>query len=1018
MPKSIIGTESSGKQMQTEKAVECPLCKVVRAKFLCEVDGYQIWRCPRCTLDFVYPAPSEQFLKSYYDREVYFESCERGGYHDYDEQTQDVVPTFLKLLAQYETTCSGRYILDVGCAYGTHLAIAAERGWKAFGVEHSAHALQIARERHGSKVFLTDKIEELEPNEFDLILLLDVIEHIRDPFSMFFKLFSKGAIGPKTQIVITTPNARSYDAVSNPAKWAFRHPPTHLFFYSAESLKLLMTRLQFRNVAVSGLYRRELSQEAVYDDESSQTNRGVQACAGLLCGASGSEFKDFKHFPRYLLAQKRASGARVLDFGCGVGHGSALLADTANEVLGVDIDVDPAALHWASQLQRGSKLTFQLRSDLGKGLPAESFDIITCFEVFEHLDEKAQREFLENASRLLAPRGELLISAPNLVATASNDKNPGRLGKVDNPEFRELLGSYFRHVRILGEWMRPSIVIADQAQTNKAVELYEWEGSSTNTPLVAMPSNYVAICSQQPIGRDKALYCFDSSFDYVASTLAREKKLYELQFACHGLQETTHIHEQLIAEQQQVIAAQQQTNVALQETNQCKEQQITTLQQIVDSREAEIAGLKQGKLYRLSHTIRNEPLSLVKVARIIYLVTGILTPRSIRRGVRPVTSRIKTAIARIEAKRAQARAVRAATRARKELAARIKVKEKLIFEPAIIEYVEEEPNSELTEHRVQRAREITSKISHVSVVVLTRNAGPSFSETLKGIKAQQLGGFSSDITVIDCCSTDGTVALAREQSVHVVQINPARFDHGLTRNLAFRNSSGDAVVFLSQHAVPGNAQLIQQLIKAFDDPLVAGVYGQRVPPPTADIWARKTLSGWPADNPEPETRFLQGTVSYDSMTPTERYQLCNFDDVCCAIRRLVWREIPFRAAEFAEGLDWSKRALEAGWKIAYQPAAVVVHSHERFLLGEFRQTYLLHKTLFKLFGLSTVPSLTSLSTSILRTIFRDSLYAHKHEPNFWKRISRLVKLPALNLVTVYAQYRGARDARIPAKKES
>ena len=135
MLEAMIGLEGSEKQMETGKLVECPLCKMAGAKFLCDVGSYQIWRCSRCTLDFVFPAPSEEFLQTYYDQQNYFEHCERGGYEDYDKQTQDVLPTFLELLAQYETICSGRYILDVGCAYGTHLAIAAERGWKAFGVE-------------------------------------------------------------------------------------------------------------------------------------------------------------------------------------------------------------------------------------------------------------------------------------------------------------------------------------------------------------------------------------------------------------------------------------------------------------------------------------------------------------------------------------------------------------------------------------------------------------------------------------------------------------------------------------------------------------------------------------------------------------------------------------------------------------------------------------------------------------------------------------------------------------------
>ncbi len=446
MPKTAINLELPGEE--TKKIVGCPLCKFQNTKFLCNVDGYQIWRCPQCALDFVSPVPDEAFLKAYYNRKDWFESGERGGYESYDQQTERVLPVFLDLLAQYEHTCSGRYILDIGCGYATHLAIAADRGWKAFGMEPSAHALQIARERNGNKVFLVDQIEALVPCEFDLILLFDVIEHTRDPFSLFFKLFSMGAIGPKTEIAITTPNARSCSAVSDPAKWAYRHPPSHLFFYSAEALQRLMTTLHFRKAEIAGVYPDDSSQAAAYEDEFFPKNRELQNYAGLLCRASCSDFKEFmherfvpgtwskiaeyEHRPRYVFAQKRVSGARVLDFGCGTGYGSSLLADVADQVLGVDIDT--TALDWASQFHNKPNLKFQICSDFGRNLPAESFDVITCFELIEHLNEEAQREFMENARSLLAPGGELIISTPNPVVTANYGENPYHLREMDEGE--------------------------------------------------------------------------------------------------------------------------------------------------------------------------------------------------------------------------------------------------------------------------------------------------------------------------------------------------------------------------------------------------------------------------------------------------------------------------------------------------------------------------------------------------------------------------------------------------------
>ena len=204
------------------------------------------------------------------------------------------LPVFEEVLAHYEKTLTGRDILDVGCGYGTHLAIAAARGWKSFGVEVSEHARELAGKRHRN-LYLTDRIKHLIPHRFDLIFMLDVIEHLADPYKLFHELFSKGAITRETRIVITTPNARCRDAVSDPAGWAYRHPPSHLIYYSAHSLKTLLERLHFREVKIQGIHPLLPGLGANYSGENSSVNDSLIGSGGLLCEASGSDFAEFMH---------------------------------------------------------------------------------------------------------------------------------------------------------------------------------------------------------------------------------------------------------------------------------------------------------------------------------------------------------------------------------------------------------------------------------------------------------------------------------------------------------------------------------------------------------------------------------------------------------------------------------------------------------------------------------------------------------------------------------------------------
>jgi rhamnosyltransferase len=301
-------------------------------------------------------------------------------------------------------------------------------------------------------------------------------------------------------------------------------------------------------------------------------------------------------------------------------------------------------------------------------------------------------------------------------------------------------------------------------------------------------------------------------------------------------------------------------------------------------------------------------------------------------------------------------------------------------------------------------------VRQVSIVIPTLNAGLLFSEVLEGLKSQEYEGVL-DLTVVDSGSLDNTPDVAEQHGAKVIRINPGSFDHGLTRNLAIEHVAGEVVVLLSQDAVPGSPQMIRNLVKRFSEPAIAGVYGRQVPRSDADVLTRRNLNGWLTGRKEPIITSFNDIKDYESLLPMRKYMLVNFDNVCAAIRKSVWQDFRFRQSEFAEDLDWSQRVLKAGWKIAYEPAAFVVHSHRRSLSYEYKRTYLCHRKLYKLFGLHTVPSWAYVLTSVPRGTLTDWSYVWRNEGAFLKRVGLLAKTPLLNLISVYAQYAGARDEK-------
>src|SRR5712692_98662 len=100
-----------------------------------------------------------------------------------------------------------------------------------------------------------------------------------------------------------------------------------------------------------------------------------------------------------------------------------------------------------------------------------------------------------------------------------------------------------------------------------------------------------------------------------------------------------------------------------------------------------------------------------------------------------------------------------------------------------------------------RIQPTKTPITHVSVVIPTKNAGALFAEVMEKIRGQD-SCYPIDITIVDSGSTDETVAIARKYGANVIAIDPGQFNHGLTRNLAIENTSGEIIVLLTQDAVP------------------------------------------------------------------------------------------------------------------------------------------------------------------------------------------------------------------------
>jgi SAM-dependent methyltransferase len=156
-----------------------------------------------------------------------------------------------------------------------------------------------------------------------------------------------------------------------------------------------------------------------------------------------------RHLAVYRWIAQHCSGARIADMACGEGYGSAVLAGSATEVVGVDANPQ-AHEHAATKYTRpGLSFSRALVEQFEHGSP---WDAIVFLQTIEHV-ERPER-LLERFASLLVPGGVAYVSTPNRLTLAppgaAHSGNPWHLREYTAEEFRVLLEPHFATVQILG----------------------------------------------------------------------------------------------------------------------------------------------------------------------------------------------------------------------------------------------------------------------------------------------------------------------------------------------------------------------------------------------------------------------------------------------------------------------------------------------------------------------------------------------------------------------------------------
>jgi ubiquinone/menaquinone biosynthesis C-methylase UbiE len=129
---------------------------------------------------------------------------------------------------------------------------------------------------------------------------------------------------------------------------------------------------------------------------------------------------------------------KVLDLGCGLAYGTALMAEPATEITGVDYD-ESTIENNKERYRNIANLAF-IRSSLPP-LPFadNSFDVVTLFQFIEHIADR--KKLLQECKRVLRQDGTLILTTPNAIKSFA--RNPFHIHEYTFEEMKGELSTIF-----------------------------------------------------------------------------------------------------------------------------------------------------------------------------------------------------------------------------------------------------------------------------------------------------------------------------------------------------------------------------------------------------------------------------------------------------------------------------------------------------------------------------------------------------------------------------------------------
>ena len=233
----------------------CVACGNPRWNFAFCLDDLRVVRCIECGLLFFNPQPSEAELAKVYERPYLLEENQPELRDRLTEMRSGTARQYLELIGRYRGGHGGK-LLDVGCGQGELLREAKQLGYQVTGVlEHSGLEPESVCKHVGAQLpVYAGALEqaELEPASFDVCVVADALEHVRDPLALLHRIHH--LLKPDGVLFIATPSLDSWSARWLRQNW-MEFKPEHLSYFDTSTVQRILYRAGFHQILVQPGYK-------------------------------------------------------------------------------------------------------------------------------------------------------------------------------------------------------------------------------------------------------------------------------------------------------------------------------------------------------------------------------------------------------------------------------------------------------------------------------------------------------------------------------------------------------------------------------------------------------------------------------------------------------------------------------------------------------------------------------------------------------------------------------------------